>query len=109
MEMLKKTFLVDAMDYLKVTAQVDEAQIREAYIGLWPSREAFGQHLLEDTSAEEKLQGLPNWLRPYVRLDGAALVADLEREGVYTVAEISRGVCVFDGPIAHEWQQKPIA
>ena len=102
----QRQFLVDAVDYLKVTAQVDEREIREAFIGLWPSREDFGQSLLNDNDAATKrLSALPQWLRPYVRLDGAAFVRDLEREGVYRVAEISRGVCVFDGPAIRSWQE----
>jgi len=68
----------------------------------------FGLHLLEDTRADRVLQAVPNWLRPYVRLDGAAYLNDLERVGVYSVADIDRGICVFDGPIAKSWQQKTI-
>ncbi len=101
----RTTFLVDAADYLKLAAQVDETKIREAFIGVWPSREDFGRQLLEENNAEKRLQSLPLWLRQYVRLDGEAIVKDLERDGVYALAEISRGVCVFDGPIIHKLQE----
>ena len=108
-ETTRQTFLIDAQDYLQVVEQIDETKMKEAYIGHWSSRDAFGQHLLADTNADRVMAEVPLWLRPYIRLDGAALVADLERDGIYTVAEISRGVCVFDGPIAKTWpRQNPI-
>ncbi len=97
----QRTFLVEAADYCEVLRKVDERSIQEAFIGLWPSREAFGLYLLSDGSAEARLQTLPLWLQPYVRLDGAALVGDLEREGLYVLADVRRGVCVFDGPTVH--------
>ncbi len=95
------TFLVEAADYSEVLRKVDERSIQEPFIGIWPSREAFGLHLLSDGNAEARLQMLPLWLRPYVRLDEAALAGDLEREGLYVLADVSRGVCVLDGPTVH--------
>lgn len=95
----QRTFLVEAADYHEVLKKVDEQRIREAFIGLWPDREAFGCHLLGDSSADDRLQLLPLWLRPYVRLDGTALVNDLEREGLYVLADVRQGVCVFDGAV----------
>ena len=103
------TFLVDARDYWRVLDQVDEGQIGEAFIGLWPSREDFGQQLLAENNAADRLADVPAWLRPYVRLDGTALVADMERAGIYVLAEVARGVCVFDGPIARGWQQNKLS
>lgn len=100
-ETQQRTFLVEAADYCEVLRKVDECSIQEAFIGLWPSRDAFGLHLLSDGSAEARLDTLPLWLRPYIRLDGAALAGDLEREGLYVLADVSRGVCVFDGPTVH--------
>ena len=100
-EKQQRTFLVEAADYHEVLQKVDEQQIEEAFIGIWPSRDDFGAHLLSDSSAEMRLQALPIWLRPYVRLDGAALVADLERDGMYVLADVRQGVCVFDGAIVH--------
>jgi hypothetical protein len=98
----QRTFLVEAGDYPEVLRKVDERSIAEAFIGLWPSRDAFGLHLLSDGSAEARLDALPLWLRPYVRFDGAAFAGDLEREGIYVLADVSRGVCVFDGPTVHK-------
>ncbi len=40
----QETFLVDAADYRGVLQHVDEARIKDAFIGIWPSRDDFGQH-----------------------------------------------------------------
>ncbi len=101
----QETFLVDAADYRGVLQHVDEARIKDAFIGIWPSRDDFGQHLLRDGSAAARLEALPLWLKPYVRLDGAALVGDLERDGLYVLADVAQGVCVFDGPTVHNAQK----
>ncbi len=58
--------------------------------------------MLRDGSAAARLEALPLWLKPYVRLDGAALVGDLERDGLYVLADVAQGVCVFDGPTVHK-------
>lgn len=97
----QRTFLVEAADYHAVLQKIDERQIKEAFVGLWPDREAFGQHLLSDSSAGARLDTLPLWLRPYVRLDGAALVSDLERDGLYVLTDVRQGICVFDGAVVH--------
>jgi len=97
----RSTFIVDSSDFLRITAEIDERLLKEAFIGLWPNRNAFGQHLLNDNNATESLEHVPRWLRPYVSLDGAAFVDDLVKQGVYVVTDVSRGVCVFDGPIIH--------
>ena len=97
----QSTFLVEAADYLEVLQKVDERQIKDSFIGIWSSRDAFGLHLLSDSSADRRLATLPIWLQPYVRLDGAALVGDLEREGLYVLADVKQGVCVFDGAVVH--------
>lgn len=92
----KPTFLVPAEDYKQLAARLDEATLSQAFIGRYESREAFGLQLLGDTSAKRRLAELPPWLRPYVRLDGAALVADLESTGIYVIAPVDSGICVFD-------------
>jgi hypothetical protein len=94
----RPTFLVPAEDYKQIVERLDEATISQAFIGRYESREAFGLHLLDDTSAKRRLAELPPWLRPYVRLDGEALVTDLESTGVYVIAPVESGICVFDAP-----------
>lgn len=94
-----RALLVSVEDYELLRRQFDETQMRETYIGRWATREAFGQHLLADTSAERELQTLPRWLRPLVQLSGEALVQELEEAGLYVVANLSRGVAIFDGAV----------
>lgn len=92
----RPTFIVPVEDYKQIVARLDETSLRDAYIGRWASRDAFGLHLLEDTSARDRLAQLPNWLRDHVRLDGESFVAELEAEGVYVVTPVESGVVVFD-------------
>ena len=81
------------------TGSQDVDRFRDAYIGRYPDRETFGQELLSSMGAEGRLNKLPQWLRSYVRLDGAAIVADFERAGHYYVYEAPEdgGAYVFDG------------
>jgi hypothetical protein len=51
--------------------------------------------------AQARLAVLPTWLRPHVRLDATSLVAEMETAGHYVVADIRRGICVFDGHVVH--------
>lgn len=95
-EQQTRTFLVPAEDYKSIVNRLDETTLRDAYIGRWASREAFGLHLLADTSAEQLLAELPGWLKGFVRLDGDAFAADLEHEGVYVYVPVEDGLHVFD-------------
>ncbi len=94
------TFLVPAEDYQQIIKQLDKTRLQETFVGRFDSREAFGLHLLADTNAEAQLATLPTWLRGCVRLDGEALAAELEASGLYVIAPVSSGVCVFDGAAA---------
>jgi hypothetical protein len=95
----RASLLVAPHDYERIIATLDESTLESAFVGQYASREAFGQELLADTSAKQRLAELPLWLRDYVKLDGEAFVADLEQQGVYVVAKVQAGVCVFDGAI----------
>jgi hypothetical protein len=99
---LRPTFLVPADDYARIVEVLDETSLRDAYVGRWPSRNDFGLHLLEETDAPEKLAQLPRWLRNCVKLDGEALVSELEAEGVYVVTPVESGVVVFDGGVVRK-------
>lgn len=101
-----KTFLVPAEDYEAIVERLDETTLRQAYIGRWASREAFGLHLLADSNAEERLAALPGWLRGFVRLDGDAFAADLEHEGVYVYVPVDDGVHVFDAAAVKERRRR---
>ncbi len=87
----------DAFQYW--TGSRDVARFREAYLGHYPDRQAFGEQLLSELGADRRLQRLPDWLRAYVRYDGAAVVADFEQAGHYYVfdAPNNGGTYVFDG------------
>ncbi len=77
----------------------DVDRFRSAYVGHYPSRDAFGEELLSSLGADRRLYQLPDWLRAYVRFDGAAVVADFERAGHFFVydAPDDGGTYVFDG------------
>ena len=66
------------------------------YRGTWNSIVAYADELLADLGAEEYLQGVPDWLRPYVRLDADGFARDLELGGDIYAAEVADGVAVFD-------------
>ncbi len=81
------------------TGSGNVAWFRAAYLGHYPDREAFGQELLVDMGADRRLALLPDWLRAYARLDGAAAATDLERAGHFYIydAPDGGGTYVFDG------------
>ena len=74
----------------------DQERFRVAYVGHWPDRGAFGEHLLADYGADRYLRGLPPWLQRYTQLDGQAFAADFEQAGHYYIAEVRDAVYVFD-------------
>ncbi len=87
----------DAFQYW--TGSQDVERFHQAYLGHYPDRQAFGEQLLSELGADRRLQRLPDWLRAYVRLDGAAVVADFEQAGHYHVVDApdNGGTYVFDG------------
>jgi hypothetical protein len=80
------------------TTSEDRARFEAAYVGRYENRAAFGKQLLSQLGADTRLQRLPDWLRAYVRLDAAAVVADFERSGHFYVydAPHGEGTFVFD-------------
>ncbi len=87
----------DAFQYW--TGSRDVERFQAAYLGHYADRQAFGEELLARLGADSRLQKLPDWLRAYVRFDGAAVVADFEQAGHYYVydAPDNGGTYVFDG------------
>lgn len=69
-----------------------------AYQGKWDEFGDYAKQFLRDLGAELELSELPNWLRPFVHIDIAAWVADLESRGHLVVVPDtdSGGVHVFD-------------
>ncbi len=80
------------------TGSRDEARFRESYLGHYADRAAFGTELLARLGADWRLARLPEWLRAYVRFDGAAVVRDFETAGHFYVFEApdGSGAYVFD-------------
>jgi|SRR4051794_4385231 antirestriction protein len=77
----------------------DETEFRRSYLGHYTSRDAFGQQLLGQLGATARLQRLPDWLRAYLRFDGAAVLRDFEQAGhfwVYDAPHDNGGCFVFD-------------
>lgn len=98
-QLSKPTLLIEASDYGRLRSQYDEESLRQSFCGRFADRESFGQELLAQGTAPVRIAELPVWLRPYVRLDGAAYVAELERAGVYVIEEVRNGICVFEGGV----------
>ncbi len=74
----------------------DVSDFRGAYLGRWPSLEAYVEELLTDLGAEAELEErLPAYLQPYVRLDAAAFGRDLEIGGDIMTSQDAEGVYVF--------------
>lgn len=88
--------------YRFLTGSTDPEAFRMSYLGHYPSRSAFGEHLLEETyAASERLQKVPSTLRAYVRLDAEQVVSDWERAGHFLLCAVDEaqsdlGVYVFD-------------
>ncbi len=76
-----------------------QADFAAHYRGRWPSVEAFAEDLLDDSGAGEVIDALPDWLRPYVVLDYAAVARDMQLSGDIAVAEDREGVYVYDANV----------
>lgn len=67
------------------------------YQGHWDSLEQYAEQMLEDFGAAGELEGLPEWLLPYVKLDALGFAHDLEASGhIVIVGDQSGGGHVFD-------------
>jgi antirestriction protein len=73
-----------------------ESAFEEHYLGEYSSIQDYGQQMLDDMGIEvDELPGVPEGLRPYVRVDVEAWTRDLQIGGdVYSV-ESKGGVYVF--------------
>jgi antirestriction protein len=79
------------------SSQWDEGldQFDDCYRGEWDSLTAYAEELLDDIGAEAALDGIGDWLRPYVRIDAEALARDLAAD-LNVAASPTGGVYVFD-------------
>ncbi len=80
------------------TASTDLERFRQTYLGHYASRTAVGEELMHNLGVDRRLQKIPGWLRPYVRFDAEAVVADFERDGHFFIYDASYdgGTYVFD-------------
>lgn len=57
------------------------AEFEEHYLGRWDSLTDYAASLLGDLGADDVLEGLPEWLAPYVTIDAEAYGRDLALGG----------------------------
>ena len=73
-----------------------EAAFEEHYLGDYETVEDYGRQLLDDLGFDpDELPGVPEGLRPYVRIDVEAWVRDMQYGGELRTAPSQRGVHVF--------------
>jgi antirestriction protein len=86
-----------AMDVRDETDDAElEAAFEEHYLGEFGSIEDYGQQVLEDMGIEvDELPGVPEGLRPYVRVDVEAWTRDMQLGGDISTEESKAGVYVF--------------
>lgn len=77
-------------------AEATADRFERHYRGTWESGLAYVDDLLSDLGAEQYLQGVPEWLRPYVRIDRDGFARDLQLGGDIYVSDVAGGVAVFD-------------
>lgn len=70
----------------------------DAYLGHWPSIEAYAAEILEEAGVDRQLDtAVPEHLRPYVTLDAAGFGRDLELSGDVVASRAGDGVYLFSG------------
>ena len=75
-----------------------EATFEEHYLGEYGSVEEYAEQMLEDLGIDvDDLPGVPEGIRPYVRVDVEAYARDLQMGGDISTVESTRGVYVFWG------------
>jgi antirestriction protein len=80
------------------TEDADGQAFTDRYRGHWQSVEDYADELLRDLGAEESLEAIPTWLRPYVQVNVSGFARDLTLGGDIhvTPAGSEGGVYVFD-------------
>jgi antirestriction protein len=80
------------------TSDRDElARFDDAYLGTWPSIEAYAEELLDDLGIEDAIErAVPGHLQSYVKVDIEGFARDLEYSGDVTSCEGDDGVYLFD-------------
>jgi antirestriction protein len=69
----------------------------DAYLGHYPSIDAYAEELFDDLGHEDLVErAIPEHLQPYIHLDIAGFARDLELSGDVTTSEGDGGVYVYD-------------
>ena len=71
----------------------------DAFVGVFDSRAAYAEHLLETLGIPEGLEALPDWIRPYVSVDILGISHHLGVSGAVLFAARQGKVWVFDGKV----------
>jgi hypothetical protein len=69
-------------------------RFRQAFVGEWPSEEAFIEQLITDSGWYEHLRGLPTELRAHIRFDTRKLLREVKRD--LTIVGHADGIWVYD-------------
>ena len=73
-----------------------QSQFAEQYLGEFSSLEEYAEQVLEDMGFDiEELPGIPEGLRPYVKVDIEAWTRDMSYSGEISTVESPLGVFVF--------------
>jgi antirestriction protein len=76
-----------------------DVAFQEQYLGEFSSIEDYGRQILDDMGIEiEQLPGVPEGLRPYVRVDVEAWTRDMQMGGEISTVESQGGIYVFWSP-----------
>jgi antirestriction protein len=81
------------------TDSANEETFLSHYRGSWTSPEAYAEDLLQDIGAWDYLEHVPEWLRPYARLDVEGFARDLQLGGDIYTADDGDQVHIFDAHI----------
>jgi antirestriction protein len=71
------------------------SRFEDHYLGKFESTEAYVENLLEESDAYSFEEFVPEWLKPYVKIDVELLARDTEIE-LYVAESGDSGVFVFD-------------
>lgn len=79
-------------------ADADLMEFEEYYLGEWKSVEDYAEHVLDDLGYIADIEkAVPEYLRPYVKIDTAGFARDLELSGdVWSAEADGGGVHLFD-------------
>ena len=71
-------------------------RFEDVYRGTWASLDEYAEDLLADFGVDSYLDSVPEWVRPYVRIDSAALGRDLRLSGDIAAVDGQDGIHIFE-------------